>query len=323
MKRRDFIALAGGALAVRFQSALAQGSGRTWRMGFVAHGYEKFYEGLFTGLKELGYVEGKNLIVDRRYAAGQAERFPEFAAEMVQQAVDVIVVTTTPAAQAIKKATTTIPVVFPNAISPVESGLIASLANPGGNITGGAAQTAALSIKRLEILKQVLPGLSKVAVLWNGANAALAYPWNQTKAAAAALGIEVQALEVRDQAAIAPALAKISENRPDAFIVLQDALTLQHREEILDFALQNQLPGMYVAREWVSAGGLMSYGENLWEMYHRGAYFVDRIFKGAKPADLPVEQVTKFELIINLKTANAMKMTLPPTIIAIADDVIE
>ena len=278
---------------------------------------------MFEGLRELGYAEGKNLVVERRYAEGHAERFQEFAAEMVRLKVDVIIVTTTPAALAVKTATATIPVVFPNAISPVESGVVESLAHPGGNVTGGAAQTAALSTKRLAILKEVIPGLSRGAVLWNAANPALAYPWRQTQSAAGELGVALQSLEVRVPKDIESAFAMMVADRPDALIVLQDALTLQHRKEIIDFTIQKRLAGMFVAKEWVVVGGLMSYGENLADMYRRGAYFVDKVLKGAKPADLPVEQVTKFELILNLKTAKAMELTIPAAFLATADEVIE
>jgi putative tryptophan/tyrosine transport system substrate-binding protein len=323
MRRRDFIALLGGGVASWPLDAFAQPSGKIWRMGFLAQGYEKFYDALFDGLRDFGYAEGQNLVVERRYAEGHAERFPEFAAEMVRLNVDIIIVTTTPAALAVKKATTTIPVVFPNAISPVESGVVASLAHPGGNVTGGAAQTAALSTKRLEILKEVVPRLSRVAVLWNTANPALSYPWKQTQSAAGELGISLRSLEVRDPKDIEAAFVVMAQDRPDALIVLQDALTLQHRKEIIEFAIQKRLPGMFVAKEWVSVGGLMSYGESLSDMYHRGAYFVDKIFKGTKPADLPVEQVTKFELVLNLKTAKAMELTIPEAFVATADDVIE
>lgn len=323
MRRRDFLALVSKAAAAWPLGALAQEPGKIWRMGFIAQGYEKFYDALFEGLRELGYVEGRNLVVERRYAEGRAERFPEFAAEMVRLKVDIIVVSTTPAALAVKNATTTIPVVFPNTISPVESGVVASLAHPGGNVTGGAAQTAILSTKRLAILKEVVPGLSRGAVLWNAANPALAYPWRQTQSAAGELGVTLQSIEVRDPRDIESAFAMMSQDRFDALIVLQDALTLQHRKEIIDFAIEKRLPGMFVAKEWVVAGGLMSYGESLSDMYRRGAYFVDKILKGAKPADLPVEQVTKFELVLNLKTAKAMGLVIPANFLATADDVIE
>jgi putative ABC transport system substrate-binding protein len=323
MRRREFIRVVGGAAVVQPLLAYAQERGKVWRMGFLAQGYEKFYDALFDGLRALGYEEGRNLQVERRYAEGRTERFQEFAAEMMRLKVDVIIVSTTPAGFAVKSPATNIPVVFPNAISPVESGLIESLSHPGGNITGGAAQTAALSTKRLEILKEVVPGLSRGAVLWNGANPALAYPWKLTQTAAGALGVDLDPLEVRSPQDIKAAFTKLTEAQPDALIVLQDALTLQHRKEIIDFTIERRLPGMFVAREWVVSGGLMSYGENLAEMYRRGAYFVDKILKGAKPADLPVEQVTKFELVINLKTAKAMGWTIPPEILATADDVME
>jgi putative ABC transport system substrate-binding protein len=323
MRRRHFIALVSSGLAAWPLHALAEEAGRVWRMGFLARGHEGFYDALFEGLRDLGYEEGRNLVVERRYAGDRTELFQTFAAEMVRLKVDIIVVVTTPAAQAVKKATTTIPIVHPNAINPVETGLVASLAHPGGNLTGGAAQTAVLSTKRLEILKEMVPGLARVAVLWNSNNPALAFSWRDTQIAAQTLGVALQPHEVRDQAAIEAAFATMSEDRPDALIVLQDALTLQHRNEIIDFTLRNRLPGMYTAKEWVEAGGLMSYGESLPAMYRRAAYFVDKIFKGAKPADLPLEQVTKFELVFNLKNAKAIDLSLPPTFLGLADDVIE
>src|SRR5262249_32102559 len=197
VRRRDFICLASAAVTALPFRVRAETSGKVWRMGFLAHGYETFYDALFEDLAPLGYAEGKNLIVERRYAEGHPERFKEFAAEMVSLKADIIVVSTTPAALAIKSTTTEIPVVFPNAISPVESGVVASLANPGGNITGGAAQTAILSTKRLAILKEVLPGLSRTAVLWNAGNPALAYPWKESQLAAGSLGLKLQSIEVR------------------------------------------------------------------------------------------------------------------------------
>ena len=321
--RREFITLLGGAAAAWPLVARAQQARKIWRMGFIARGHETFYDALFEGLDELGYAEGRNLMVERRYAGDRTERFQEFAAEMVRLNVDIIIVVTTPAALAIKSATTTIPVVFPNAINPVETGVVASLAHPGGNVTGGAAQTAVLSAKRLEILKEVVPGLSREAVLWNGANPALAFAWRETQGAARALGVALQPHEVRDLKDIEAAFAVMTQQRPDVLLVLQDALTLQHRQEIIDFTIQKRLPGIFVAKEWVEAGGLMSYGESLPDMYRRAAHFVDRILKGAKPADLPVEQVTKFELVLNLKTAKVIGLDVPPMLLARADEVIE
>ena len=287
---------------------LAQSS-KTWRMGFIAHGHESFYDALFEGLREYGYEEGRNLIVERRYAQGQAERFKEFAAEMVRLNVDIIIVVTTPAALAVKKATTTIPIVHPNAIDPLNTGLIASLAHPGGNLTGGAQLTAEVSAKRLEILKRVVPRLSRVAALWNPANPALVFSWKETQGAARALGVTLQSHEVQGPKDFAAAFAMTADERPDALLVLQDAVTMQQRNEIIDFAIQKRLPSMFQEKGWAVAGGLMSYGENLPSMYRRAAYFVDKIFKGAKPADLPVEQATKFDMVLNLKTAKAIGLT--------------
>jgi len=278
---------------------------------------------LFDGLRELGYVEGRNLIVERRYAEGHADRFPEFAAEMVRLKVDVIIVVTTPAALAAKKATTTIPIVHPAAIDPVGTGLIASLARPGGNVTGLSVLNAELSAKRLEVLKEVVPGLSRGALLWNAANPANTLAWKESEGAARALGVALQSQEVRDPKDFEGAFAMMAQQRPDVLLVLQDALTLEYRKEIIAFALKMRLPSMFVGKEWVVEGGLMSYGDRLPERYRRAADLVDRILKGEKPADLPVEQPTKFELVINLKTAKAIELAIPPALLARADEVIE
>ena len=323
MRRREFMTVLGGAAVAWPLAAHAQQPGKVWRMGFIAHGHESFYDALFEGLREYGYEEGRNLIVERRYAQGQAERFKEFVAEMVRLNVDIIIVVTTPAALAVKKATTTIPIVHPNAIDPLNTGLIASLAHPGGNLTGGAQLTAEVSAKRLEILKRVVPRLSRVAALWNPANPALVFSWKETQAAARVLGLTLQSHEVQGPKDFAAAFAAIVEERPDALLVLQDAVTMQQRKEIISFAIEKRLPSMFQERGWAVAGGLMSYGENLPSMYRRAAYFVDRIFKGAKPADLPVEQATKFDMVINLRTAKAIGFTIPDSILTLADEVIE
>jgi len=323
MRRREFMTVLGGAAVAWPLAAHAQQPGKVWRMGFIAHGHESFYDALFEGLREYGYEEGRNLIVERRYAQGQAERFKEFAAEMVRLNVDIIIVVTTPAALAVKKATTTIPIVHPNAIDPLNTGLIASLAHPGGNLTGGAQLTAEVSAKRLEILKRVVPRLSRVAALWNPANPALVFSWKETQGAARALGVTLQSHEVQGPKDFAAAFAMSADERPDALLVLQDAVTMQQRNEIIDFAIQKRLPSMFQEKGWAVAGGLMSYGENLPSMYRRAAYFVDRIFKGAKPADLPVEQATKFDMVLNLRTAKAIGPTFPDSILALADEVIE
>lgn len=324
MRRRAFIAFLGGAAAIVSLPARGQQrSGKIWRLGFIAHGHEVFYDELFKGLRDYGYVEGQNLVVERRYAKGDAERFKDFAAEMVRLNVDIIVVVTTPAALAVKNATTTIPIVHPNAIDPLKTGLIASLAHPGGNLTGGAQLTAESSAKRLQILKKVVPGLSRVAALWNPGNTAIVFGWKETEAAARTLGLTLQSREVRGPQDFAAAFAVLAQERPDALLVLQDAVTMQQRREITDFAVGERLPSMFQEKGWAQAGGLMSYGEDLPAMYRRAAYYVDRIFKGTNPADLPVEQAAKFELAVNLKTAKAIGLTIPDAILAIADTVIE
>ena len=303
--------------------ALAQQSGKVWRMGFIAHGHESFYDALFEGLREYGYEEGRNLMVERRYARGQVERFKEFAADMVRLNVDIVIVVTTPAALAVMNATKTIPIVHPNAIDPLDTGLIVSLARPGKNLTGGAQLTAEVSAKRLEILKKVLPGLSRAAALWNPANPAIVFSWKETQGAAQALGIKLQSHEVQRPQDFAAAFDMIAAEHPDALLVLQDAVTMQHRKEIIEFAIQRRLPSMFNEKGWVVAGGLMSYGENLPSMYRRSAYFVDKIFKGAKPAELPVEQAAKFDMVLNLRTAKAIRLTIPDSIFALSDEVIE
>jgi putative ABC transport system substrate-binding protein len=235
VRRRQFITLLGGAAVAWPLDALAQ-QGKVWRMGFIAHGHESFYDALFEGLREYGYEEGRNLIVERRYARGQAGRFKEFAAEMVRLNVDVIIVVTTPAALAAMNATKTIPIVHPNAIDPLNTRLIASLAHPGGNLTGGAQLTAEVSAKRLEILKKVVPGLSRASALWNPANPALVFSWKETQGAARALGLTLQSHEVQEPKDFAAAFAIIAEERPNALLVLQDAVTMQQRNEIIDFS---------------------------------------------------------------------------------------
>ncbi len=322
MNRRAFIAGLGSAAAWPL-NALAQQRDKVWHMGFIAHGHETFYDALFEGLREYGYEEGRNLIVERRYAHGAAERFKEFAADMVRLNVDVIVVVTTPAALAVMNATKTIPIVHPNAIDPLNTGLIDSLAHPGRNLTGGAQLTAEVSGKRLELLKKVVPELSRAAVLWNSANPALVFSWKETQRAARMVGVTLQPHEVQAPKDFAAAFVAITEERPHALLVLQDAVAIQQRTQIVEVAIQKRLPSMFNEKEWAAAGGLMSYGENFAAMYRRAAYFVDRIFKGIKPADLPVEQAAKFDLVINLKTAKALGLTIPPTLLAEADEVIE
>jgi putative tryptophan/tyrosine transport system substrate-binding protein len=324
MKRRDFIALVGGAAAAWSLAARAQHAGKTWRIAFIAHVPSIIYEEpLFDDLRELGYVEGQNIIIERRYAEGRPERFQEFAAEMVRLKADLIITTTTPAALAARNATTTIPIVIPTAIDPVGTGLIASLAHPGGNITGGAILVGELAAKRLQLLKEVVPNLSRTGVLWNSANPANALALRETDGAARAIGVTLQSHEVKGPKDFEVAFARMAEERLDALFVLDDALTIQYGKQIADFAMQKRLPSVFSAKDGVEAGGLMTYGPRYSEMMRRAASLVDKILRGAEPASLPMEQPTAFDLVINLKTANAIGLTVPPLLLARADEVIE
>jgi putative ABC transport system substrate-binding protein len=324
MERRAFIAAVTGGLFATPLGAEAQQAGRVWRIGYIDVSDDvKRYEAISQRLRELGYLEGRNLITERRYSEGQAERFPEFAAELIRLKVELIIVITTPAALAVKRATKTIPIVFPTAIDPVGAGVISSLAQPGGNITGLTTQSPDLIAKRLQLLKEVIPHLSRVAVLWNASNPANAGPWREAQEAARALGVVLLSEEVRGPADFERVFTVMARERPDALLFIRDGLTLQHGGQIVDFVTRKALPSMLEGSELVAAGGLMSYEANLADLLRRGAILVDKILKGEKPGDLPFEQPTKFDLVINLKTAKALGLTIPPLLLQRADQVIE
>jgi putative ABC transport system substrate-binding protein len=275
------------------------------------------------GLREVGYVEGKNIVIDYRYAEGKFERLPHFAAELVRLRVDLLVtVGGTPAALAAKNATTTGPIVFTAVGDPVTSGLVASLARPGGNITGLTILTPELSGKRLELLKEAFPKISLVAVLWNPSNPASKLFLRETEVAAEALGLRLQSLEVRGADDFRGAFQAATKRGAGALIALTDPLISGYQTRIIELAAKSRLPTIFDPREFAEGGGLMSYGPDRSEMYRRAAVYVDKILKGAKPADLPVEQPTKFELVINLKTAKQIGLTIPPNVLARADKVI-
>jgi putative ABC transport system substrate-binding protein len=283
---------------------------------------EPFLEVFLEEMHTRGYVEGQNLVLEYRYAEGHYERLPALAAELVRLPVDVLLAVSTPAALAAKHATTTIPIVMMGVGDPVGSGLVANLARPGGNVTGVSALAPDLVGKQLEFLKDVLPTLSRVAFLSNPANPAQALQRREADVAAQRLGVQLHLMEVRSPDAFEDAFAAMTRAHVGALLVLGDALLFEHRHRLAELAAMHHLPTLYNIRPFVAAGGLMAYGPNTPDLRRRAAVLVDKILKGAKPADLPVEQPTKFELVINLKTAQALGISIPPTVLFQADEVI-
>ena len=296
------------------------------RVGFLSPGVRGLsgfrFEELREGLHEFGYIERQNIVFDLRSAEGNVDSFPTLAAELVQLKVDVIVALGTPAAMAAKRATSTIPIVILAVPDPVSTGLVASLARPEGNITGLSNLGVDLSGKRLELLKEAVPGLSRVALVWNLEDKGMILITKQILAAGPALGVKVEAFGVRNPNDFDGVFAKISQNRPDALFIAADRLIAPHTKKILEFAIKNKIPVMFDSGESVEAGALMSYGPNRAEVVRRAATFVDKILKGRKPADLPVEQPMRFEFVINLKTAKEIGLTIPPNLLVRADRVI-
>jgi putative ABC transport system substrate-binding protein len=325
MRRREFITLVGVAAAAWPHAVWAQQAGKIHTVGFLSPGSppEFFLPVLFDALAESGWIEGKNIVVERRYAENRLERLPGLAAELVHLNVDVIVAAGTLGPLAAKRATSTIPIVMTAAGDPLGSGLVTSLARPGGNVTGMSLMVPDLGGKRLELLKELLPRLSRVAVLWDAANPYPAIVFKETQAAGQRLGIEVRSLEVRGPNDFGGAFEAASKQRPDALITVEDPLTFNYQGRIADFAVIEQLPSLFGTREDVAAGGLISYGANIADLFRQSAGYVDKILRGAKPADLPVQQPTKFELVVNLKTAKALGLDIPPTLLARANEVIE
>jgi putative tryptophan/tyrosine transport system substrate-binding protein len=272
------------------------------------------------GLRELGYVEGQNIAIEYRFAEAKSEPLPELAAELVRLRMDVILAINTPASQVAKNATKTIPIVFTYVADP--AALVASLARPGGNITGLTTLAAELSGKRLELIKEALPGISRVAYLWTSANPTATRVFRETELASRQLGIQLQPLKVQGPDQFQNAFKMATGKRAGVLFVWEDAVLLPHRTRILDLAARHRLPTTSQYREFAEAGGLLSYGPNLPDQFHRAAFYVDKILRGTKPADLPVEQPTKFEFVINLKTAKQMGLTIPPNVLARADKVI-
>jgi putative ABC transport system substrate-binding protein len=274
-------------------------------------------------LRELGHVEGQSVAFEARWADGRVGRLPGLAAELVRLRVDVIVTGGSEAARAAKQASVSIPIVMATGADPVALGLVESLARPGGNVTGVTSISTELSGKRLELLRVLLPTLSRVAILWDEANSASALGVRETEAVAPALGMRLQSVGLRDPKHIDRAFSAVVGERAGALIVAGGASLFPERKRIADLALKHQLPTMVTGREYAEAGGLLSYAVSYPDLFRRAALYVDRILKGARPADLPVEQPTKFELIINLQTAKALRLTLPPSLLARTDQVIE
>jgi putative ABC transport system substrate-binding protein len=326
MKRREFILALGGAAAWPL-AAPAQQAGKVWRIGMLettsialnAANVNAFRQ----ALRQLGYIEGTNLAIEYRSGEGRIDRFPQFAAEMVRLKVDLIVTRGTPAARAAKNATATIPIVMAAIGEPVETGMVVSLAHPGGNVTGLSAFVTELTAKRIEIMREIAPRISRIALLDNMSNGSVPAQWEELKTAALALGIQPQLLDVRKPDDIEPAFAAAVAQQADALAVGNDSVVIANRVRVAALAERHRLPAIYATREFVDVGGLLSYASHYPDLYRRAASYADKIFKGAKPADLPVEQPSKFELVINLKTAKALGITIPPTLLARADEVIE
>ncbi len=323
-RRQIVLALGVGVLAPFASFAQQQ---KVYRVGFLGNSTAALEANLVEpfreGLRDFGYVEGKNVLIEYRWAEGRYERFPGLVEELIASKVDVIVTAGTPATLAVKKTTTSVPLVMVAVGDPVGTGIIPSLSRPGGNITGLTSIAQELEGKRLELLREVIPGVSHIAVLWNVASPVQAIQEKAVQAAAQVLRMKVLSLGVRTEKEIDAALAAIVRERPGALLVLADRLFLHHRARIMDFAAQHRLPGVHAYRELVEAGGLMSFGPSYADMHRRAAYFVDRILKGAKPADLPVERPATFELVINMKAAKALGLTIPPSVLLRVSEVIQ
>jgi putative tryptophan/tyrosine transport system substrate-binding protein len=308
-------------------TAEAQPPAKVWRIGFLSPGWFALHtrnrEAFVQGLRELGWMEGHNIAIEYRYTEGSYERLSALAAELVQLKVDVIFAPSAPATQAAKQATTTIPIVMDTLGDPVRTGFVTGLAQPGGNITGTAGFAPELGGKQLELLKAAVPGITSVAALANPANPNAFHVLREIAHAAQALEVQLRRVEVSEASELDAALAVMTRERADALIVLPDPMVFGLRQRIVEWAAKSRLPVMYFTREFVEAGGLMTYGPDLASRHRHAATYVDKILKGAKPADLPVEQPIKFALVINLKTAQALGLTIHPSILFQADEVIK
>jgi putative tryptophan/tyrosine transport system substrate-binding protein len=325
-RRRLFLALMAGALAAPLAS-FAQQPAKIARIGFLfaasSQGTESQLQAFREGLRELGYVEGKNLQLELRWGEGKLERLPALAAELVQLKVDIIVAVSSPSVIAARQATRTIPIVMPLSSDPVGDGLVASLAHPGGNITGLSLMAPELGEKRIQLLKEMFPKVPHAMdVLWNPDYVGMRARFEQARAAAPAVGLSVRSMEVRDTRDLDAAFEAIVRERPEALLLLVDPFTRSQRLRIVEFAAEQRLPAIYESSDFVDVGGLISYGPNIPNQFRRAAAYVDKILRGAKPADLPIEQPFTFELVINMRAANALGIKFPDSILLRADRVI-
>ena len=328
MDRRTFLVGTGAALlaAPLASEAQAEQGGQVSRIGFLfygAAGASPELDAFRQGLRDLGYIEGQNIIIEYRFANGRVGRLPELAAELVRLNLDVIVTPGTPASMAAKKATSTVPIIFAGVADAVGTGLVASLARPGGNITGLTSISAELGGKRLELLKAVVPKTSRVTVLYNPADPSNVLVLKELQESSRALGLTLQPLAVRGPDEFEGAFATMTRERVHALFGAAGVLTTEHRKPLVSLAAKSRIPAMWGERQFVEAGGLMSYAVNFYDEVRRAATYVNKILKGAKPADLPVEQPTKFELVINLKTAKALGLAIPQPLLLRADEVIQ
>jgi putative tryptophan/tyrosine transport system substrate-binding protein len=312
-------------IVVSLPGSDAQPSAQMARVGVLtpAAGPSPFFEAFRQGLRDLGYIEGHNIALEPRYAGGRDDLLPELASDLVRHEVNVIFAASDAAVRAAKQATRTIPIVMLVGGDPVGSGLITSLTRPGGNVTGITGLSARLTAKRLELLQQVVPAVSRVGVLFNPDDASKALDWQQLQVTARALGVRLHPVEVRAPNDFQPAFAAMSQDRDGALITFGDAFTMRYRTQIVTLAAASQLPAIYESREFAEAGGLMAYGPRLPDMFRRAASYVAKILSGARPDDLPVEEATTFALVINLKTARALGLSIPPSLLARADKAIQ
>jgi ABC-type uncharacterized transport system substrate-binding protein len=328
MRRREFISLIGGAATAWPFVARAQ-QGKLARLGYLEGGVrtdptsQNLRRQFVLGMRDLGYLEGRDYVMEERYAAGQMDKFTAYVKELVDIPVDMIVAGGEAAIRAAKRATTQIPIVMTLSADPIGSGLVSNLAHPGGNLTGMSALASDLAGKRVELLRELLPNAKRVAVLWNPSNQSKVTEWKDTQLAAQSVGLELLPFDAQTPAELEPAFSAIKREQTDGMITFAESFTIAFRDQIGKFALANKLPMVTELREFVAAGGLASYGTSRADLWRRSAAYVVKILRGANPGDLPIEQPTRFELVINLRTAKALGLDIAPQLLDRADEVIE